>query len=410
MSPKILIALLAGLLVSCGNAEDHAHDEHGAHETAEEFERGPHRGRLLRDGNFALEVTIYETNVPPEYRLYAYRDGKPLAPADFGATVELRRLDGETNSFAFRAEGDYLRGDGIVAEPHSFDVLVRARQGAREHEWRYASYEGRTTIARAIAESAGVKVEPAGPGTIRDNVHLLGNVALNADRHAAVKARFDGTVREVRVRQGDRVRRGQTLLVVEGNESMRNYDVTAPFDGVVLTRQTNVGDVTGGATLLEVADLSQVWVELHALGDVAARIRTGQKVSVKSSTGELRGEAVIRALLPVATRGQSVIARAVLANPDGQWRPGMAVEADIAVSQRQVPLVVRESGLQRFRDFTVVFARVGDTYEVRMLELGARDGEFAEVLGGLKPGTPYVTEQSFLIKADIEKSGASHDH
>jgi cobalt-zinc-cadmium efflux system membrane fusion protein len=143
---------------------------------------------------------------------------------------------------------------------------------------------------------------------------------------------------------------------------------------------------------------------------VAARIRTGQKVSVKSSTGELRGEAVIRALLPVATRGQSVIARAVLANPDGQWRPGMAVEADIAVSQPQVPLVVRESGLQRFRDFTVVFARVGDTYEVRMLELGARDGEFAEVLGGLKPGTPYVTEQSFLIKADIEKSGASHDH
>jgi cobalt-zinc-cadmium efflux system membrane fusion protein len=45
-----------------------------------------------------------------------------------------------------------------------------------------------------------------------------------------------------------------------------------------------------------------------------------------------------------------------------------------------------------------------------MLELGARDGEHAEVLGGLAAGTPYVTEQSFLIKADIEKSAASHDH
>jgi cobalt-zinc-cadmium efflux system membrane fusion protein len=45
-----------------------------------------------------------------------------------------------------------------------------------------------------------------------------------------------------------------------------------------------------------------------------------------------------------------------------------------------------------------------------MLELGARDGEYVEVLGGLKPDTRYVTEQSFLIKADIEKSGASHDH
>jgi cobalt-zinc-cadmium efflux system membrane fusion protein len=45
-----------------------------------------------------------------------------------------------------------------------------------------------------------------------------------------------------------------------------------------------------------------------------------------------------------------------------------------------------------------------------MLELGARDGEFAEVLGGLEPGTRYVTEQSFLLKADVEKSGAAHDH
>ena len=76
----------------------------------------------------------------------------------------------------------------------------------------------------------------------------------------------------------------------------------------------------------------------------------------------------------------------------------------------EVPLAVRASALQRFRDFTVVFARVGDTYEVRMLELGRSDGAYVEVLGGLKPGTEYVTAQSYLIKADIEKSGASHDH
>jgi cobalt-zinc-cadmium efflux system membrane fusion protein len=45
-----------------------------------------------------------------------------------------------------------------------------------------------------------------------------------------------------------------------------------------------------------------------------------------------------------------------------------------------------------------------------MLELGRRDGENVEVLGGLEPGTEYVTGNSYLIKADIEKSGASHDH
>jgi cobalt-zinc-cadmium efflux system membrane fusion protein len=82
----------------------------------------------------------------------------------------------------------------------------------------------------------------------------------------------------------------------------------------------------------------------------------------------------------------------------------------VTVADHDVPLVVRESGLQSFRDFTVVYAQVGETYEVRMLDLGRRDGEFVEVLGGLEQGTVYVTENSFLIKADIEKSGASHDH
>jgi cobalt-zinc-cadmium efflux system membrane fusion protein len=57
-----------------------------------------------------------------------------------------------------------------------------------------------------------------------------------------------------------------------------------------------------------------------------------------------------------------------------------------------------------------VFEQVDNTYEVRMLELGETQGEWAEVLGGIEAGARYVTENSYLIKADVEKSGASHDH
>ncbi|MYI69911.1 MAG: secretion protein HlyD, partial [Boseongicola sp. SB0673_bin_14] len=76
----------------------------------------------------------------------------------------------------------------------------------------------------------------------------------------------------------------------------------------------------------------------------------------------------------------------------------------------EVPLAVRRSALQTFRDFTVVYAQIGDEYEVRMLELGRAAGDWVEVLGGLDPGTRYVTENSYVLKADIEKSGATHDH
>jgi cobalt-zinc-cadmium efflux system membrane fusion protein len=398
-------------LAACGNHTEDATKTEGGHAApAAEFERGPHRGRMLRDGDFAIEVTIFETNVPPEYRLYAYRNDKPLPPADIQATVELKRLDGETNRFAFKSEGDYLRGDGVVTEPHSFDVKVSANHAGKAYEWAYDSYEGRATIPDAIANDAGVRTGNAGGAVIRDTVQLMGNVALDQNRHALVKARFPGIVRAVEVREGQQVRRGQTLVVVEGNESMRTYPITAPFDGVVLARTTNVGDVANDDTLIELANLSEVWVELHAIGRDAAKLSVGQEVRITSATGDAGETAKIGTLLPLATRGQSVVARASIPNPSGRWRPGMTVSAEVTVDAREVPLAVRESGLQRFRDFTVVFAKIGDTYEVRMLELGDRDGEWAEVLGGLKPGTSYVTEQSYLIRADIEKSGASHDH
>ena len=86
------------------------------------------------------------------------------------------------------------------------------------------------------------------------------------------------------------------------------------------------------------------------------------------------------------------------------------IEIADEVGEGEAPLAVRTKALQPFRDFTVVYARVGNTYEVRMLELGRRTDEWTEVLGGLEPGTEYVVDGAFLIRADIEKSGASHDH
>ena len=58
----------------------------------------------------------------------------------------------------------------------------------------------------------------------------------------------------------------------------------------------------------------------------------------------------------------------------------------------------------------VVFVRVGDTYQAQPVEVGQRDGQRVEILSGLRKGEQVVVEESYLIKADIEKSGASHAH
>jgi cobalt-zinc-cadmium efflux system membrane fusion protein len=406
------ITLLTLAIAGCGRSESPAgaEDGHGAAPAAE-FERGPHRGRMLRDGSFSLEVTIFETGVPPEYRLYAYQGDKPLPANEVRATIDLTRLDGEVNHFEFAPQGDVLVGNGTVTEPHSFDVVVAAQYAGKSHRWAYESYEGRTRMPAAVARAAGVRTDQAAPATIHDRVRLMGRVALDGDRFAEVRSRFEGPVKEVRVALGDSVKAGQTLAIVENRESLRTFAVTAPFAGVVLARHTNVGDVAGSESLFEIADLSSLWVEFNAFGADATRLASGQAMKVRATAGDLQTETTLERLLPMAdSASQTVVARATLPNPEGRWRPGMAVEAEVTVAAREVPLAVKRTGLQRFRDFTVVFAQVGEAYEVRMLELGEQDDEHVEVLGGLKPGTTYVTEQSFLIKADIEKSGASHDH
>jgi len=411
---KPIYAALAALLIlplsACGDGAPES-EEAAEGASAEEYERGPHNGRMLRDGDFALEVTIFEDGVPPEYRVYVYRDDKPVAPAGVDLTIQLKRLDGEVNTFQFRPEQDYLRGNGTVTEPHSFDVSVVAREGDQRHSWQFASYEGRVTIPAEAARAAGIEIERVGPANLSETIDLVGRVELDPSASARVGARFPGRVVSAGPNVGQFVRAGQVLARVESSESMQVYAITSPISGVVVERRTNVGDVAGSDPLYIIADPSRTMAVFPIFPRDMARVRAGQPVQLGVIDGERNITSRIANFQSMADPlTGALLARAPLPNRDGFWRAGMSVEGVVAVASRRVPLAVRTEALQPFRDFMVVFAQVGNTYEVRMLELGTRGPEWTEVLGGIKPGQAYVTKGSFVIKADIEKSGATHDH
>jgi cobalt-zinc-cadmium efflux system membrane fusion protein len=321
------------------------------------------------------------------------------------------RLGGVTDKFTFKPEGAYLRAQSSVVEPHSFDVKIGARIDNKVHNWAYQSYEGRVEIAVEAAAAGGVKTETAGPAKIRSSARVTGRIIIDPARSAQVMARFPGVLRELRKTLGERVAKGEIVAMVESNDSLQAYAIKSPVDGIVYSQNARVGEIVGQLPILEIGDMSRVVAELQVFPRDAAKLKVGQPVSISAIDGDMNSESSLAMILPTTDAGsQAVPARVVLDNANNAWRPGMLIEADITIGTADVPLAVRTSGLQRFRDFDVVFAKVGDTYEVRMLELGARDDNFVEVVGGLVPGTTYVTESSFLIKADIEKSGASHDH
>jgi len=417
MSPfktTLLIAasVAATLSAGCGEkASGAAGAEHSA-AASTDYERGPHRGRMLRDGDLAIEMTIFEDGVPPEFHVYAHQGDKPLSPAEVNLAVELTRLGPKVDRFTFTPREDYFVGSGVVKEPHSFDVKVTAVRAGKTSSWTYQSYEGRTTILADQADAAGVKVEPAGPASIDEFVSLTGRVELQPEGRAEVRAWYPGRIVTMTRSIGDRVTKGETLATVTSSESLQTYAIPAPISGVVMERGATVGDVAGSTPLYVIADPRKLHAEFFTYPRDAERLRAGQRVTVKNVGGDRTYAGKIEVILPTADMlTQTVIAHVDLPNPDGlAWRPGQAVEGQVVVASEQVPLAVRTRALQRFRDFTVVYARVDETYEVRMLELGRQSPEWTEVLGGVDPGEVYVSDNAFLIRADVEKSGASHDH
>jgi cobalt-zinc-cadmium efflux system membrane fusion protein len=405
----LLIAGLTGCDSEKSNLGTDIQSSHGEASGAEPA-KGPHGGRLLIDGDFALELSIFETGVPPEFRVWVTHMVMPVSPNEVDLHVTLTRLGDRKDEIGFAAQDDFLRGDTVIYEPHSFVVSIDARYQGKSHQWQYDNFEGRTRIGADVAQAFGLKTELAGPATINDTVTVYGRIEPNREQLRTVSARFEGVIQSVRVSLGDTVRQGQILATVESNESLKPYNLTAPISGVVTERTANAGEQTRSRPLFTIIDTTSVWGELAVFPSSRDRVRVGARVAVRAPDGNVTHAGTIDRLHTIAEANQSVLARVVLDNADGTLVPGTFVTGDIQVAEHAVPLAVKRTGLQAFRDFTVVYAQIGDQFEVRMLELGRQDSEWIEVLGGIDPGARYVTTNSYLIKADIEKSGASHDH
>ena len=405
--------LLALFLSACGvtNSEQASHSKAGHGEVTEaEPEKGPHRGRLLKDGDFSLELAIFETGVPPEFRAWATKSGKVIAPDEIDLNIKLTRLGGKIDDINFEQQGDALRGDTVIYEPHSFVVTINAAHNGVTHSWEYDNFEGRTKIETAVAEALEIGTSVAESVVMQQTIPVYGQITANSERMRRITARLDGTLKSVSVSQGEQVRKGQTLATVESNESLQLTTITAPISGVITQRDANAGEQTEGRQLFTIMDADTVWAQLSVFPKDLAQVNVGAPVTVTDTTSGYTVEGHVSRINLLAEADQSVNVRVVLENKQGQLRPGRHINAHITVGEHRAALAVKRSGLQAFRDFTVVYAQIGEEYEVRMLDLGLQAGEWAEVLGGLEPGVRYVSENSYVIKADIEKSGASHDH
>jgi RND family efflux transporter MFP subunit len=183
----------------------------------------------------------------------------------------------------------------------------------------------------------------------------------------------------------------------------------SPFRGVVQSVPVEQGkNVKVGDMLVEVADLSVVWVWAEFYENELSMLNVGQKfaMTTKSYPGEkFEGTlSVINPFLDEMKRTAKV--RIDIANPDFKLRPGMYVNAELGMDMGE-GLTIPVSAVMPTGTRNVVFVDKGEgKLEPRIVELGSKYGDIYEVQSGLQENERVVASANFLIDAESKVQGA----
>jgi len=317
------------------------------------------------------------------------------------------------------------------------------------------------TLSAEAAALADIRTVPVVSAETGHDLRLTGKIAVDERTLAAVTADVSGRIERLFVNfTGQPVRKGQKLAEIyspelvtaqqelleaaklksaypalfdAAREKMRLwnisedqieavesrghvlavFDIAAPTDGVVLTRNIALGDYASrGDVLFEIADLRTVWVLFDAYESDLAWIRTGQSaVFTAEALPGREFRSIVRFIDPqIDARTRTAAVRGDVSNADGTLKPGMFVRAgiDASIAGAEASLLVPRTAVLWTGPRSVVWIRLpGErpAFEMREITLGPRAGEYDTVVAGLFAGEEVVVHGVFALDAAAQLSG-----
>jgi cobalt-zinc-cadmium efflux system membrane fusion protein len=200
-------------------------------------------------------------------------------------------------------------------------------------------------------------------------------------------------------------------LITQSNPYPRLYEVRAPIDGIIISRDITKGEFIDSKKVYEIADLRTVWVEVGIYPKDLRKTREGQFVEVILPNENYSAPARVVYLSPIIQE-ESITTKAIveLDNYTGCWCPGSLVNVNIATEKISVPLIASLEAIQNIEGKDFIFVLSPHGFEKKEVKLGRKDGYYAEVLAGLEPGESYAVNQTFLLKAELGKNSIAHEH
>jgi Cu(I)/Ag(I) efflux system membrane fusion protein len=184
----------------------------------------------------------------------------------------------------------------------------------------------------------------------------------------------------------------------------------SPFRGIVEAVPVDQGrNVKVGDHLVDVADLSAVWVWADVYENELAMVRVGQAATLSTAAypgQEFKGKvSLVNPFLDAAQRTGKV--RIDIPNGDFKLRPAMYVDVVLAADEVRAALTVPVGAVLPTGTRNLVFVdKTQGRLEPRSIEVGGRYGDRYEVTAGLSEGERVVASANFLIDAEAKVQGA----
>jgi RND family efflux transporter MFP subunit len=357
----------------------------------------------------------------------------------------------------------FLLGSVILFSGCSFK---RGEKDTAENQAKNLSKPQHLHLTPEAIKTAGVKVSELGPVKIENQLGVPGEIVLNPKKYYRLASRVPGRVEELLAYEGDRVKKGQVVAklfslqfmqeitelrlakerwekaeklgqeekatallilnsVIEklkilgidpqeiepllsiGSQNMILFPVISPIDGQIITTKVFNGDnIETGTLLMEIANLDEVWIEVHVQEKDIRMINPGQKAVIRvNAYPDESFSGLITYVSPVMDNSTRTIkARITVDNKQGILRPGMYIEAKITIPETNL-LAIPEEAVQEISGKKVVFIPESEgTYGIREVKTGEAIKGWLPIIDGLSAGDKYVCEGSFILKSELLKN------
>lgn len=198
---------------------------------------------------------------------------------------------------------------------------------------------------------------------------------------------------------------------LKAGSNLARFALRTPISGTLLSKDLTLGEAVGSdKPLFRVADLSVLWIDLAIPVNDLSLVRAGQSVWVSNKSGQkTKGQVVfVQPELDSASRSGSV--RVQIDNAQGAWRSGEFVDAMIQTDEPKLAISVPVSAIVMIENEPSVFVEGSEGLAPRVVKVGNRSGDRQEIISGLSAGERFVTGNVFVLKADLSKSEAEHEH